>query len=325
MKRLLLLILLSLSLKAEYTYEFDCVLNNYEIETSSDSYFTKACFRHPKGITLVFNQFSGEIAFESKRYKVMAQKIDDTHFLVEDVQPFHIKLKAKHKKGTIYVKALFKSEMFKQSLVRYNRDRKDFYITKIEAKVDEIPCFEMQTSAYMSKNPIVKFKVLAKGSEEVLKITSTDNFNLRESKEVYIKSTTLETAVYKPSEVKRANVTHYKNTDKTVEKIYGNIELIHNKVELITPQISSNSGAIPASVRSALRAKGVTLFLKEGNALEYVVVAKWNLFENSLVYFDLKVHSYENIVKLLAVVQADDGKYYYDEKDVIVAIGGEEG
>jgi len=83
-----------------------------------------------------------------------------------------MKIKAKLKNGVIKVKAMAKHGMTTYNMMKKktgNRDDANF-ILHIYARINDELVFDMSTSQFLSKNPIIKFKVKADGFKKGDKI-----------------------------------------------------------------------------------------------------------------------------------------------------------
>lgn len=76
-----------------------------------------------------------------------------------------MKVKAKLKNGVISVKAMAKHDMWTYDIAeKKTGDRNNAnFITHWDAKIADKVVFDASTSQFLSKNPIVKFKVKADG------------------------------------------------------------------------------------------------------------------------------------------------------------------
>jgi sulfur-oxidizing protein SoxZ len=84
-----------------------------------------------------------------------------------------IKIKAKEKKGTVKVKAMFTNLMAdKEQAVKTGV--KVEYIRQITATVNDKVVYELSSSGFMSENPLVKFKFKGKKGDKIM-FTSVDN------------------------------------------------------------------------------------------------------------------------------------------------------
>jgi sulfur-oxidizing protein SoxZ len=68
-----------------------------------------------------------------------------------------IKIKAKEKNGIVHVKALISHPMWTYNQAKV-RSIKANFITRVVAKVGEDVVYELSSSQFLSKNPILKFK-----------------------------------------------------------------------------------------------------------------------------------------------------------------------
>ncbi len=84
----------------------------------------------------------------------------------------NMKIKAKEKDGIVKVKAKLTHEMMTYAAAQ-KKGREANFITHVVAKVDEKIIYELSSSQFISKDPILKFKFHGKKGE-VLEITWTD-------------------------------------------------------------------------------------------------------------------------------------------------------
>lgn len=84
----------------------------------------------------------------------------------------NMKIKAKSKNGLVKAKVQIKHEMITYNVAKKKGVSANF-ITYVVAKVGERTVFELSSSQFLSQNPILKFKFLAKKGE-ILTITWRD-------------------------------------------------------------------------------------------------------------------------------------------------------
>ncbi len=106
-----------------------------------------------------------------------------------------------------------------------------------------------------------------------------------------------------------------------IEALYGKAELIEEGVEVKTPKVASNGGAVPVRVKSDIDAKSVAIF-QDVNPESTVAV--YTMHEGSIVDFSLKIKMKAS-GKITAVVEGKDGKFYVGSQSLEVALGGCEG
>ena len=85
-----------------------------------------------------------------------------------------MKIKAKEKKGTVKVKAMFTSLMADREQA-VKTGVKEEYIKYIVAKVNDTVVYEVTTSGFMSENPLVKFKFKGKKGDKIVFNTVDNN------------------------------------------------------------------------------------------------------------------------------------------------------
>ncbi|MCK5111390.1 MAG: thiosulfate oxidation carrier complex protein SoxZ [Arcobacteraceae bacterium] len=84
------------------------------------------------------------------------------------------KIKAKVKKGTVKVKAMFRSLMADKEEAE-KKGIKPEYIKRIVATVNKKTVFEADMSGFMSENPLLKFSFTGAKKGDKLVFTTTDN------------------------------------------------------------------------------------------------------------------------------------------------------
>lgn len=251
-------------------------------------------------------------------------------------QLFAIKVKAKNDNNNItYVKALIRNDMTTATYVKEKKLKQFDYITSIQAYSDETLVFNVKTTYYLSKNPVLKFKYKNSGASH-LKLVYQDNHKKTFDKSISIETTNYQ---YKPFTMLNTSKSRtYKVKEKAIKDIYGEIEVIEGSVEISAPKVASNGGAVPVNIRSSIKAKSVTLFAKE-EGYNLTFVAKWNSTPSTIIDYDAKIKLYryyrsgsgygsyteedysDNIV---VIIESVDGKYYIAKTTSEIAIGGGE-
>ncbi len=116
-----------------------------------------------------------------------------------------------------------------------------------------------------------------------------------------------------------------KPTDKGVEdaikKLYGDIKVEKKGVKVKTPDVASNGGAVPVSVKSDIDAKSVAIFQ---NVNPEATVAVYTVAEGQPVDYSIKIKMKASGT-ITAIVEGKDGKFYSGSKSLEVALGGCEG
>ena len=97
-----------------------------------------------------------------------------------------MKVKAKNKKGITKVKAMAKHDM-----ITYDQGKKKGvpanFITHWEAKVDGKVVYEVSTSQFLSKNPIIKFQFKGAKKGDKIEMTWVDKLGKTNTKKTKIK------------------------------------------------------------------------------------------------------------------------------------------
>jgi sulfur-oxidizing protein SoxY len=112
-----------------------------------------------------------------------------------------------------------------------------------------------------------------------------------------------------------------KNVKDAIKDLYGDIKLEEKDVKLKAPDVASNGGAIPVSVKSSVDAKTVAIFQ---NVNPESTVAVYTVPEGQPVDYAIKIKMKKSGT-ITVVVEGKDGKFYSAKKTLEVALGGCEG
>ncbi len=97
-----------------------------------------------------------------------------------------MKVKAKEKNGIVKVKAMFKHDMLTYDQAK-RKGKEANFITHITAKANGKVVFDMSTSQFLSKNPLIKFKFKGAKKGDEMEISWVDLKGNTKSKKVKIK------------------------------------------------------------------------------------------------------------------------------------------
>jgi len=97
-----------------------------------------------------------------------------------------MKVKAKLKKDTVKVKAMFTSVMAGREEAEKKKIKPEF-ITHIIATVGGKMVYEVSTSPFVSKNPLFKFQFKGAAKGDKMEVVTTDNNGKQEKKSIKIK------------------------------------------------------------------------------------------------------------------------------------------
>jgi sulfur-oxidizing protein SoxY len=104
-------------------------------------------------------------------------------------------------------------------------------------------------------------------------------------------------------------------------KLYGTSTTIEKGVKLSAPDVASNGGAIPVSIKSDIEAKSVAVF-QDVNPESAVAV--FTVLAGGIIDYDIKMKMKKSGT-ITVVVEGKDGKFYSAKKTLDVALGGCEG
>jgi sulfur-oxidizing protein SoxY len=109
--------------------------------------------------------------------------------------------------------------------------------------------------------------------------------------------------------------------EDSIKKLYGDIKPEEKDVKLKAPDVASNGGAIPVSVKSSVDAKTVAIF-QDVNPESTVAV--YSVPEGQPVDYAIKIKMKKSGT-ITVIVEGKDGKFYSAKKSLEVALGGCEG
>jgi len=109
--------------------------------------------------------------------------------------------------------------------------------------------------------------------------------------------------------------------DDAIKALYGATATESKDVSLKAPDVASNGGAIPVSIKTAIDAKTVALF-QDSNPESAVAV--WTVQEGGIVKYSTKIKMKKSGT-ITVVVEDKDGKLHSAKKTLEVALGGCEG
>ncbi len=113
-----------------------------------------------------------------------------------------------------------------------------------------------------------------------------------------------------------------KTVPAAIEALYGKVTPVESDaVKLKAPDVASNGGAVPVSVKTTIDAKSIAI-LQDANPESLVVVYAQN--ENSIANYGIKIKMKKSGT-ITVIVEGKDGKFYSAKKTLEVALGGCEG
>jgi predicted secreted protein len=235
-------------------------------------------------------------------------------------------MKVRHySSGITIAKVMVRNPMYTADTAR-KQEVKQEYISRIVAKEDNKTVFDLITSEYLSKNPIIRFTYKSLGASS-LNIETIDNSGHKENLTQTITEGT-SSAPLAESKSTGKEGKPYRVNIPAITKTFGDIELIDtDRIQLVAPDVAANGGAVPVDVFSDIKAKSVTLFAKQEYA-EMKFICQWRINEYSIIDYHVKLkldtssNREETDSNLMIIIEGEDGKFYTIEKKVDVALGG---
>lgn len=113
-----------------------------------------------------------------------------------------------------------------------------------------------------------------------------------------------------------------KTVPAAIEALYGKVTPVESAdVKLSAPDVASNGGAVPVTVKTSIDAKSIAI-LQNVNPESLVAVYAQN--ENTVPNYSLKMKMKKSGT-ITVIVEGKDGKFYTAKKTLEVALGGCEG
>ena len=194
-------------------------------------------------------------------------------------------------------------------------------ITKVQLRADGELVYDMKGSPYLSRNPIFRFYYKSTQSKSVhLSYSDSRNYH-------YYKDTKVKFSEHNRT---RASITPTHSEliplHKSIKKLYGDIDLKKGDIEISLPLVCANGGAIPVQVKSNIKSKSVALFYVDYDVIgRDHFIAQWKTTKYSIIDYQLKFRVNITSINVIAVIQAEDGNYYYANKNTNIASGGMDG
>ena len=230
------------------------------------------------------------------------------------------KIKVKQYKNIAKVKIVLKHPMLNALLAR-ETGKTINTITKVQLRADGKLVYDMKASPYLSRYPILTFYYKSTQAKSV-HLSYSDSRNYHYYKDIKVKL--LERHRSRPNIIP----THSElmPLHKSIKKLYGDIALKKGDIEISLPQVCSEGDAIPIQVKSNIKSKSVALFYVDYNVIgKDHFIAQWKTTEYSIIDYQLKFRADTTNINVIAVIQAEDGNYYYANKNTYIASGGMEG
>jgi hypothetical protein len=194
------------------------------------------------------------------------------------------------------------------------------YITNIKVKADNKLIYNVNISPSLSENPLFKFSYQdIKPNSLTLEYTdhngSIKKYNRR------VRERKSKRKIHKPIKLS-TNAKSYPTKIKSIQKIFGNITLIEDGIQLIAPKQVENGKSIPIRIRSDIKFKSIALFMKNKyeNSWrtysskykdgEFYLISQWFSTPYSIAEFFLRIKMKEGVATIVLVLEAKNGKFY---------------
>ena len=225
------------------------------------------------------------------------------------------------------VKLMIKSPMIGKQLAKKRKMDID-YITNVKVKSDENLLYNVNLTPCISKNPFFRFSYKDIKANS-LTLEYTDNNVTSETigiETIKVKHIDKINQIPKPLKLSK-NPKNYPNKIEGIKKLFGNITLIEDGIQLNVPKIASTQRMIPIHLRSNIQFKSIALFVKNYYfsygyceiTTQYKLIAQWFSTPYSVADFYIKIKM-DGSGEIVVVIEAKNGKFYTIKKEIEVPL-----
>jgi len=183
-----------------------------------------------------------------------------------------ITVKAKQIDNTVKAKVLIKHPMitYQQAELRTGDKNNAKFITHITAEIDNTIVYDVTTSPYLSKNPVLKFKYRYKGIGDTLKVIATDTQKVKTEATKVIKGSLGKNKLLSKSLLNYKAIDYRLKSPQTwtastmkeaIHELYGSKTVKQEKeFTFSTPKYPSNRGSVPVDIQGTLDIESFAIF-----------------------------------------------------------------
>jgi sulfur-oxidizing protein SoxZ len=249
-----------------------------------------------------------------------------------------IKMRAIQTDDVIKVGAKIKHPMitFDKAEQRRANENSAHFIRHITAQVNDYIVFDVTTSPFLSKDPVIKFSYGYKGRGNNLKIIAIDNKN-----ETFKRTRKVENSLYVNEvlhpKIVRLQVKDFRKSnpkiwqvismEKAIKELYGKIEPIEDKLTLniqkgiyeMEDGVCFNFGKkTPVNIKSDVNLTSLAIFQ---DMTDYPTIAVFNTPKNRLIDYTLNINVGKgnySVGNIVIIAQDVHGKHYIKRQKVYI-------
>jgi len=265
-----------------------------------------------------------------KKYEALQEKnIRKGIYSPEEQALMKLKMKVKQKGNDLNMKFLVVHPMITKEMAT-RRKISIRFLEHVTIFMGERLLFDATLSPNLSQNPMFKVKVKNSVIDEAFTLTAVNNIGYQKSltlqpKEVYRLPT--ETSIpSKENQVRdfrqvSPEIWSAKSVDDATKVLYGDVLYHEGNIKITLPDIASNTGAIPITIKSDIDLESVAIL---SNTTEHPVIVVFNVPKGLKVDYHLKfkAKNYDDEY-VLVIAKGRDGKYYKAIKKFEIAYGGD--
>ena len=218
-----------------------------------------------------------------------------------------VTLKAKQKNEYVGAKIHIKSPMHgkieENARVYWGNEKSPIdFITNITIKSKHNTILDIETSSFLSENPLLKFKMkkdFPEGKIEFIfknnngdtknKFKNIKNYSKNDIEEILIKSHSTNSLL---SRINYPKIWKASTPEEAIIEIYGDTEMIENIIELEVSEISENSTHVPIRIKTNVDLESIIILTTNNPRSVISVIA---IPFGKLIQFDTRIKFYSSV------------------------------
>ncbi|GIT97702.1 thiosulfate oxidation carrier complex protein SoxZ [Sulfurovum sp. TSL1] len=224
----------------------------------------------------------------------------------------------------VKIKVQIKSNMIDKDTALRKRIRPE-YISHVTAKVNNKTIYDIATSAYLNKTPLLSFQYKSHAKNDIIEFFITDNNGKQIKQSIQVDHSKRKQTITKPENIyflTDSNLTKPKlweatTTKEAINELYGSITPINGHIKLTVPSLVANHRDVPIHIQSNENLESFAIFIDKNPRPTIAVVT--NPLDGIIDYkFLLRmVTTLDDVYYPITIIgKGRDGKFY-QVKDVL--------
>jgi sulfur-oxidizing protein SoxY len=244
-----------------------------------------------------------------------------------------IKVKAVPDGNIVEVKAKIDSQMI-DNVTAQRKIIKPEFISHITVRVNNRIVYDVATSGYLNKHPLLKFKYKPYSKNDILEfiVTNNNGKQMKQSfkvdgmgeKEIPISKPEI-ISLIKDDHLIRPKLWEEVTTKEAIKTLYGSVTPIIGHIKLTVPEVVSNHSAIPIYIQSNEDLESIAIFIDKNPRSAIAVI---NNPIGGIIDYMLKLNMvitlednfYDKPYSITIVGKGRDGKFYKVEDILNVSL-----